>query len=58
MLVFTRKEKESIAVRGDIFITVTRVQGDKVKLGIEAPKDAGVRRKEVCEKLKPGAVQT
>mgnify|MGYP001819905626 CR=1 FL=1 len=53
MRVFTRKEKESIAVRGDIFVTVTKVQADRVKLGIEAPKDVAVHRKEVYEKLKP-----
>ena len=53
MRVFTRKEKESIAIRGDIFVKVTKVQADRVKLGIEAPKDVPVHRKEVYEQLKP-----
>lgn len=52
MLVFTRKEKESIVIRGDIVVTVARVQGDKVRLGIEAPKKTAVHRREVYEKLK------
>jgi len=53
MLVFARKEQESIIIRDDIVITVTKVQGDKVRLGIEAPREVTVHRREVYEKLKP-----
>lgn len=51
MLVFTRKVQESIVIRDGVVITVTKVQGDKVRLGIEAPNEVGVHRKEVYEKV-------
>jgi carbon storage regulator len=47
MLVLTRRLDESIVIDGDITVTIVRVQGDKVRLGIEAPKDVGVRRSEL-----------
>ncbi len=47
MLVLARKPDESIVIDGRITVTILRVQGDKVRLGIEAPKDVGVRRSEL-----------
>lgn len=47
MLVLTRKLNESIKIGDDIEITVLSVQGDQIKLGIKAPKDIEVHRKEV-----------
>ncbi|OZI10891.1 carbon storage regulator [Bacillaceae bacterium SAS-127] len=47
MLVLTRKSGESIRISDDIEITVISVQGDKVKLGIDAPKRVDIHRKEV-----------
>ncbi|MGM7634572.1 carbon storage regulator CsrA [Bacillus sp. Hm123] len=47
MLVLTRKSGESIRISDDIEITVISVQGDKVKLGIDAPKHVDIHRKEV-----------
>ncbi|WP_281883051.1 carbon storage regulator CsrA [Paenibacillus sp. YYML68] len=47
MLVLSRKKSEVIIVGGNIEITVLGVEGDTVKLGISAPKDIEVYRKEV-----------
>ena len=52
MLVLSRKKSESIVIRDDIVITVVEVRGDKVRLGIEAPKEVPVHRREVYEKIK------
>ena len=52
MLVLSRKRNESIVIRDDIVITVVEVRGDKVRLGIEAPKEVPVHRREVYEKIK------
>lgn len=48
MLVLSRKRDESIMV-GDIEITVIDIRGDKVRLGIEAPKEVPVHRREVYD---------
>jgi carbon storage regulator len=47
MLVLTRKQQESIKVGNDIEITVLGVEGEQVKLGISAPKNVEIHRKEV-----------
>lgn len=47
MLVLTRKTGESIKIGDDIEITVVSVKGDQIKLGITAPKDVEIFRKEV-----------
>jgi carbon storage regulator len=47
MLVLTRKTKESIMLNDDIEITIVSIDGDQVKLGINAPKDVDIHRKEV-----------
>ena len=52
MLVLTRKKNESIVIRDDIVVTVVEVRGDKVRLGIEAPKEVTVHRREVYDKIK------
>ena len=44
----SRKQNESIMV-GEIQITVIEIKGDKVRLGIEAPKNVPVHRKEIYE---------
>lgn len=51
MLVLSRKRDESIVIRDDIIVTVVDIRGDKVRLGIEAPKDIPVHRREVYEKI-------
>ncbi len=51
MLVLSRKKNESIVINNDIVITVVEIRGDKVRLGIEAPKDVPVHRHEVYEAI-------
>ena len=47
MLVLSRKKNESIVIDENIVITVVEVRGDKVRLGIEAPKEIPIHRQEV-----------
>ncbi|PYZ92788.1 carbon storage regulator [Salipaludibacillus keqinensis] len=47
MLVLTRKLNESIKIGDDIEITVIGVEGDQVKLGIDAPRNIDIHRKEI-----------
>lgn len=51
MLVLSRKPKESICISDAIVVTVLRVRGDKVQLGIEAPLEMPVHRQEVHERM-------
>jgi len=52
MLVLSRKKNESILINDDIAIVVVEIRGDKVRLGIEAPKEVSVMRREVYEAMK------
>ena len=47
MLVLTRKKNQSIVLNDNIELTVIEIQGDQVRIGINAPKDVKVLRKEV-----------
>ncbi len=49
MLVLTRKTNQSIMIGDDIEVSILSVTGDKVRIGIEAPRDVAVFRKEVYE---------
>jgi len=49
MLVLSRKKNESIVINDDITIVVVEIRGDKVRLGIEAPKEMSVHRREVFD---------
>ena len=51
MLVLSRKKNESIIIDDHITITVVEIRGDKVRLGIEAPKEISVHRREVFEAI-------
>lgn len=51
MLVLSRKRNESIIIDDKITVTVVEVRGDKVRLGIEAPKTISVHRREVHEAI-------
>jgi carbon storage regulator len=51
MLVLSRKKNESIVINDDITIVVVEIRGDKVRLGIEAPKEVPVHRQEVYEAI-------
>ena len=52
MLVLTRRINESIIINEDVSVLVVEVRGDRVRLGIEAPKDVTVHRKEVYDVIK------
>ena len=51
MLVLSRQRDETIKIGDDIEITVVDIRGDKVRLGINAPKSVSVHRKEVYEAI-------
>ena len=53
MLVLSRKRNESIVINDNITITVVEVRGDRVRLGIQAPKEVPVHRLEVYKALHP-----
>ena len=47
MLVLSRKRNESIVIDGSIVITVVEIRGDKVRLGIVAPREVPIHRQEI-----------
>ena len=51
MLVLSRQRDESIIIGDDIVITIVDVRGDKVRLGIDAPTEIPVHRREVYEAI-------
>jgi carbon storage regulator len=52
MLVLSRKYNESIVINDQVVVTVIEIRGDKVRLGIDAPKEVPVHRREVYVKIK------
>jgi carbon storage regulator len=52
MLVLSRQKDETIIIGDDIEITVVDIRGDKVRLGVSAPKSISVHRKEVYEAIR------
>jgi len=52
MLVLSRQRDETIMIGDDIEITVVDIRGDKVRVGISAPRNVQVHRKEVYESIK------
>lgn len=57
MLVLSRKESEKIRLGDDIIITIVRVAGDKVRIGIEAPASVSVLRRELKRHNSDGIVE-
>ena len=51
MLVLSRQRDESIIIGDNIVITIVDVRGDKVRLGIEAPREVSVHRREVYDAI-------
>jgi carbon storage regulator len=51
MLVLSRKRSESVVIDENIVVTVIEVRGDKVRLGIQAPRDVPVHRSEVLASI-------
>ena len=52
MLVLSRMNNESIVIGDDIVITVVEIRGDKVRLGVDAPPEVPVHRREVYEAIR------
>ncbi len=49
MLILSRKESERIYLGDDVVLTIVRIQGDKVRIGVEAPSDVRILRRELQE---------
>ena len=54
MLVLSRKKNERIVINDNIVVMVVDIRGDKVRLGIEAPKEVSVHRREVYDAIQRG----
>ena len=51
MLALTRKKGESLVINNDIEITILEIRGDQIKLGVSAPKEVPIYRKEVYTQI-------
>ena len=51
MLILTRKVNETLMVGDDVSVTVLAIKGGQIRIGINAPRDVGVHRQEVYEKI-------
>ncbi|MHC4371710.1 MAG: carbon storage regulator CsrA [Planctomycetota bacterium] len=51
MLVLSRKKNETLVIGDNISVVVIEIRGDKVRLGIEAPKEIPVHRQEVYDAI-------
>ncbi len=47
MLILSRKESERICLGDSVVLTIVRIQGDKVRIGVEAPNDVRILRREL-----------
>ena len=52
MLILTRREGESVLIGDEVTITVLRVKGNQVRLGVNAPKEVSVQREEISERVR------
>lgn len=52
MLVLSRKKDESIIINDNVVVMIVEIRGDKVRLGVEAPKEVSVHRREVYDAIK------
>ena len=57
MLVLSRHPDEKIHIGDNIVLTVVEVRGDKVRIGIEAPRDITVHRQEIFDAIRRDAMQ-
>ena len=52
MLILTRRDGESVLIGDEVTITVLRVKGNQVRLGVNAPKNVSVQRAEISERVR------
>ena len=57
MLVLSRQKDESIVIENDIEIKIVDIRGDRVQLGITAPKSIPVHRREIYDKIREKEAQ-
>jgi len=57
MLILARKENQSIMIGENIEVTIVSIKGDHVKIGIEAPKNIKVYRKELYEEIQAANIE-
>ena len=58
MIVLSRKKNASIVINNDITIVVVEIRGDKVRLGVEAPAQCPIHRREVYEAIRRHVPET
>ena len=52
MLILTRRVGESVVIGTEVTVTVLRVKGNQVRLGVDAPKSVSVQREEIFHRIK------
>ena len=52
MLILTRRVGETVMIGEDVSVTVLRVKGSQVRLGVNAPKNVSVQREEIFERMR------
>ena len=58
MLILTRKVGETLTIGDNIEVTVLEVRGGQVRIGVSAPRDVVVNRKEILNRLNPESEKT
>ena len=58
MLILTRRVGETVMIGNDVTVTVLGVKGNQVRIGVLAPKEVGVHREEIYERIRHEKVAT